>query len=194
MPFTLALWLSRTGLYTADFTTETGNTLFSKYDPDYVPCGTVNRSTNKAEFISAWQQQIEDILAEPQEANIVLECTFNDQSFALNVKAEVEFLLDMTGNYNLCFYILESGIIAPQLSDTGDIPDYQHEHMLRGSHGGAWGLEIASGNIIAGEKYTEEFQITIESGLVPENTSVIAFVTDAFEYRILQAEEKHIIE
>ncbi len=182
------------GLYTADFTTETGNTLFSVYDPGYVPCGNVNRTSNKAEFSTTWQGKIEDILDEPQEANIVLETTFNDQTLALDVKVDVEFLVDLTGNYNLCFYILESGIIAPQLSDTGDIPDYQHEHMLKGSYSGAWGFEISSGDIIAGEIITKEFQVTIASNLVPANTSVIAFVTDAADRRILQAEEKHIIE
>jgi len=182
------------GLYTADLTTETGNTLFSVFNPGYVPSGTVNRSTNKAEFYTAWADSVESILAQPQEANIVLETTFNDQTLALDVKVDVEFLVDLTGDYNLCFYILESGIISHQLSDTGDIPNYEHEHMLRGSHGGAWGFEIASGDIIAGEIITKEFQITIASGLVPANTSVIAFVTDATDRRILQAEEKHIIE
>ena len=182
------------GLYTADFRTETGNTLFSVYNPGFVPSGTVNRTKAKADFYTSWQADIEEILDNPQEANIVLECTFDQQNSTLDVKVEVEFLVDIAGTYNLCFYIQESGIIAPQLSNDGNIPDYVHQHMLRDSYGGAWGLEIASGNILTGDLFTEEFQVNISAQLVPENTSVIAFVTDANDRRILQAEEKHIIE
>lgn len=180
------------GLYTADFTTSTGNTVYAKYDPGYVPCGSVNRMNDKAEFYTSWQADVETLLTEPQEANIVINSTFDDINFALDVTVDVEFLVDLTGTYNLCFYVLESGIIAPQLSDTGDIPVYQHDHMLRGSHGGAWGLEIASGNILAGETASKEFQVTIEQGWIPEETSVVAFITDDATFRVLQAEEKHI--
>jgi hypothetical protein len=182
------------GLYTADFRTETGNTLFSVYNPGFVPSGTVNRTTAKAEFSSSWQGRIEDILDQPQEANIDLECTFNQQNSTLDVHVEAEFMVDISGTYNLCFYISESGIIAPQLSDTGDIPAYEHQHMLRDSYGGAWGLEIASGDILTGDIFMEHFQVSIGDGLVPGNTSVIAFICDASDRRILQAEEKHIIE
>jgi hypothetical protein len=182
------------GAYTADFTTETGNTLFGVYSPGFVPCGTVNRSTPKAEFVGNWQGAIADILAQPQEANIKLESTFNQQSSILDITLEVEFLVDLTGTYNLCFYINESGIISPQLSNDGEIPDYEHEHMLRDSYGGAWGHQIASGTIAAGETVSETFQVNIGSELVPANTGIIAFVTDANDRRILQAEEKPIIE
>ena len=190
----------QTGPYTADFTTETGNTLFSVYNPGFVPSGTVNRSTPKAEFVGNWEGAIIDILAQPQEADINLETTFDQADSTLEITVDVEFLVDMTdtlASYNLCFYINQSGIVAPQLNQDGEIPDYEHEHMLRDSYGGAWGQQIAGGSISAGEIFTKEFQINIGSNLLDTantSVSVIAFLTDANDRRILQAEEKHIIE
>ncbi|MBE9491401.1 MAG: Omp28-related outer membrane protein, partial [Bacteroidetes bacterium] len=112
----------------------------------------------------------------------------------------IEFLTDMEGTYNLCFYIAESGIIAPQKNDNSnyghvpDILDYEHNHVLRTSVWGAWGTEVVSAGISQGETVTEYPSVTIHNDWVTDNCTVIAFIYNTETYNIIQAEETAMIE
>jgi hypothetical protein len=115
------------------------------------------------------------------------------------VTVSVEFMDDLTGNYDLNVFILEDNFVSPQkndLSSIGPAPDwldYEHNHLLRASLSGNWGFDLAD-NPGNGTMASLEFSFAIEDDWVVENLSILAFVTNGGSFEIIQAAEQGLNE
>jgi hypothetical protein len=115
------------------------------------------------------------------------------------VTVTVEFMDDLTGNYDLNVFILEDNFVSPQKNDlasigpTPDWLDYEHNHLLRASLTSNWGFDLVDdpGN---GTTASLELSFSIEDDWVEENLSILAFVTNGGNYEIVQAAEQGLNE
>ena len=111
------------------------------------------------------------------------------------VTVNVEFMDDLTGNYDINVFILEDSVVAPQKNDlnsigpTPDWMDYEHNHLLRASLTGTWGFDLAD-DPVDGTTASLELSFEIKDDWVVENLSILAFITDGGTYEILQAAEQ----
>ncbi len=188
--------------YTADYRTQAGNDLNAFYNVQFYPSAIINRTKYNGMFplfSGFWQDAIEALVNLPPEAHIKIDLDFDSGTRKLTGNVEVEFLSDFSCDYNICFYLLESGIISAQKNDdanigpTPDILDYEHKHMLRDAAFGAWGTELTTGGVSAGQTTTADFTLNLDLGWNENNCDVVVFVYNATTREIIQAEEKSVL-
>ena len=117
---------------------------------------------------------ISNELAEAVEVSMAMEKSTNGST--INVRVQSQWLGSTSGEYFLALYVLEDGIVEPQLvyiNDSTTITDnsFVHDHVLRGeASGAAFGKAIT----INGEGNLEEFDIPLGSSMVPANCYPVA--------------------
>jgi|GEM_PF-3336549 len=113
-----------------------------------------------------------------------------------NIQLQIGFLENLTGVYNLNVLITESELISAQKNDLasiGPVPDwldYEHNHILRSSLTGSWGIELIE-NPTTDTTITMDIPFNIEDEWVVENLSVIVFISKAETREIIQVEEQN---
>jgi hypothetical protein len=84
----------------------------------------------------------------------------------------------------ICLYLAENDIISPQtMPDKTIDPNYEHNHVFRGSFTGTYGKSIDLS--IGSDSFSES--VVLPGDAVKENCEVIAFIYDGDTYEILQA-------
>ncbi|MDT8309564.1 MAG: Omp28-related outer membrane protein, partial [Bacteroidales bacterium] len=95
---------------------------------------------------------------------------------SVNVYAKVRFFNQLSGNYNLAVYVVESGMISSQTTPSGTDPNYEHNLVLRDeiANGSAWGMPLFTGSSV------DEYQVTIEyipgPGIDLDNVKYVAVI------------------
>jgi thiol-disulfide isomerase/thioredoxin len=187
------------GDFTADFRTANGTELdqfFGIYQYGY-PMGMINRTDYSGFPVvlkDNWQSAVEIQLAMEPQADINITNTYNSSTHKLDCSLESEFLEDLDGTYNICVFIIESGIISPQQTEGGVITDYEHDHMLRTAMNGTWGDLVGSnGQAVSGNKLINSYSFTLPAEWNAENCAVVAYIYNTETLEVLQAEEEAIV-
>ncbi len=189
---------SATGNFTADYRTSVGNDLNSFFTIPGYPTGMVNRTPYKGStvlFTGSWQGAIQEQAELPVQASIVLSNEYNASARELTCTAKSTFFEDLSGTYNICVYLTESGIVSPQQNESQVDLDYVHNHMLRASLNGTWGEPVGeTGLAVADNELTDVFSITLDNAWDVENCHVVAFIYNTESLELVQAEEAEAIE
>jgi hypothetical protein len=187
--------------YLYDFTTETGDIWSDHFGLNLsgIPNGLINRKERDGSRIispGSWATVIYDELNLPAEASIELEAKWEQQSRQISVRALTTIADPMAGEaYYVTVVLLEDSIIKPQFNNdpaigpVPDILDYVHNHVLRMSFTGAWGVPI-NPQVVDTRNFT--YTLDGSSDIVPENCRVIAFISNS-NREVLQAEEIRLI-
>lgn len=188
---------SASGDFTADFRTQEGNELNGYFGFIGYPSGMVNRTEYKGAtvlFKDDWEGAVAAQVALPAQAEINITTDYNATSRKLTCNLESTFLEDLSGTYNICVYITESGIISPQQTEQGVLKDYVHNHVLRGSMNGTWGDPVGEdGSAAANVKLTDSFEITMDNGWNADNCGIVAFIYNTATNEVVQAEETDVV-
>lgn len=189
---------SATGEFTADYRTSVGNDLNSYFSIPGYPTGMVNRTPYKGStvlFTGSWQGALQAQVDLPVQANIVISNQYNSSTRELTCTLESTFFETLSGTFNICVYLTESGIISAQQNESQVDPDYEHNHMLRASLNGTWGELVGEdGLAVADIELTDVFSITLDNGWNAGNCHVVAFIYNNDTKEILQAEEAGVTE
>ncbi len=153
------------------------------------PKGVVNH-TGEATDKDKWPAQVREAIAQPAEAEIAIEASYNPADNLIYISTTVEPGAAFTAN--LCMWVIEDGIIAFQQSGSDYIENYCHNHVYRAT---VTGSEIDTPVAFErGEART--FNTTIASRYnekerwVPANLSIVAFLRDA--HGVMQAAKAHV--
>jgi thiol-disulfide isomerase/thioredoxin len=183
-----------TGNFTADYRTIEGSELNSYFAFPAYPMGMVNRTDYSGSTIllkDSWEEAVAAQLELDPEAQIIITNTYNPSDRKLDCTVETEFLTDKEGTYFICVFVMESGIVSPQQTESGVVTDYVHNHMLRKSMNGTWGELVGTdGSAVAGTKVTNSYTINLPTTWNDVNCSVVAFVYNNTTLEVVQAEEK----
>ena len=185
------------GNFTTEFRTPEGDELNAFFGFPAYPMGMVNRTDYSGSTIllkDSWEAASAIQVELDAQAEITISNTYNAGTHKLDCILETEFLEDLDGTYNICAFIVESGIISPQQSEGGVIPAYEHNHVLRTSMNGTWGdLVGTDGLAVSGNKLTNSYSITLPPVWDAENCAVVAFIYNTETLEVLQAEERVLV-
>jgi thiol-disulfide isomerase/thioredoxin len=183
-----------TGNFTTDYRTAEGSELNAYFGFPAYPMGMVNRTAYSGSTIllkDSWEGAVAAQLEIDADAGIIITNAYNSSNRKLDCTLETEFVNDMAGTYNICVFIIESGIISPQQTDAGIVMDYEHNHMLRASMNGTWGDVVGTdGSAFGGVKVNNNYSYTLPAEWNADNCAVVAFVYNTETLEIVQAEEK----
>jgi hypothetical protein len=174
---------------------EFGNSLF-------LPNGLINRNEYDGLFpqlYNSWEGHVANVLAQPPEALLDLDVTYNQGTREATALLKVSALIDMNAApYRLVVLLSEDSIVDWQSDNRMDPPklsDYVHMHALRDGFTTAWGDAINSGgSMSAGFTETVSKSLVIDAEYVDHNCNVVAFIFRDDTKEVIQAEYKPVIE
>jgi len=139
------------------------------------PAGVINRCSGVLDR-KDWAKRIDEELARPTDVNLKLAAHIEGNEVKIDLTIEPQ--ADIQGKLNV--WILENGIVASQLDETGR-PDknYVHNHVFRAPVTPADGESVTLTNGIHTDKnYSIALRYNEQERWNPANLSVVAFVTD----------------
>jgi hypothetical protein len=156
----------------------------------------VNRSPWAGQRIvapDAWGSALTSQLALPPEAWIALQPSFDATNRQLQLAVSVEYAQMGAADDRIVVYLIENNLVSLQkdyrLPSPSDVPDYQHQHVLRASLNGTWGDALADRGPVPGPgtRLTRNYTFTLPSGWDAANCQVVAFVYSASAGGVRQA-------
>jgi hypothetical protein len=186
--------------YPYDFRVPEGLQLFTDFVGSYLPFGVLNRSRYNGNSViisptsGAWKNAIQQRDKSAPCAAIQIVNQYDNQRQTLISNAKVTMLQDYSSSLFVVFYIIENQIIKPQNNNNIRIPDYEHNHVLRGSMNGVYGKPLNGTGTLAKDSACLMAYKTSFYGKdwVKENCQIVVFVRDNTTGEILQVEEKSI--
>lgn len=186
--------------YDTDFTTPAGNDYGALFTPPSYPQGMVNRRrvNNSWTFSrNAWDARIGEVIGQPAQVDVEITAA-EATGGTINAQVKVKKLQDLDPvDHSLTLYLLESGIVDYQTNQNAtppDVPDYHHEHVLRGALNGSWGQPFATADLAIGDSVTVEFTgLTIPSNVLNiSNCELVAYLYRNDTYEILQVHAREL--
>jgi hypothetical protein len=192
--------------YPTDFNTIAGKAYDDAFGISIAgnPNGLVNRvGYGTGGFIkgySAWGGEVAAQTTLSPKFQITMKYKYDSGSLKMNVDVKVKSLANNTGTYKVVVLLTEDSIIAEQLDyslppGSQLIPDYEFDHLLRGSVNSEWGDAIFTGGAPLNStetKFITNYQIS--STYKIKKCHLIAYIYDAnnaspTNYEVLQVEE-----
>jgi hypothetical protein len=178
-----------------DLRTEPATNLYTNiYNSPPLPGGGVNRklfsgqsSINQSYLL--WGSSVQAELALKSKVNLSASLAKeNDSTLAL--AADITFMEALAGQTFISVMLLENDLEAVQSSDTGDVHDYVHEHVLRAMYtpynGAPLILDAEKGRYLRGE-----WSLEVPKHINLDNASVVILINlnAADNKEVLQCEE-----
>lgn len=188
--------------YHKDFRTPEGEEFATYYNLVSLPNGAINRlgiNGNSTIPYASWADRVEALLAEnnPEVYIHIEDVTVNDQNNELIVKVYAKPLIASQEQYLINLSVTESNIQEAQKNSSspgGEILDYVHNHVYRGSAYGAWGIDVFKGDLEL--YYNEALSFTLKMDINPEwnleHCEVLVFISKSSNREVVQIEEAHI--
>jgi hypothetical protein len=171
--------------YDNDYRTDVGNELNESMNVQQYPIGAVNALTGDSlTSENSWGTKIFNELKKATVANIKMDESVSTDSTKISISLDIEFSLQLSGDYYVCAYMVENGIIGPQ-NDGGEIiEDYVHKHMLRASFNGTWGDKIAT-DPVKGFSVKKDYTLNLDSKWVVDSLHIIPFIYENSTKRVV---------
>ncbi len=187
---------------TYNFTTTTGDNwcAFFEVENQGFPNGLINRKERSGSKIiphNSWATVVAEELAQPAEAEILLDAAYNAGTGEVQVMFSTNIRTPKAGEkYFLTMVLTEDSIIKPQKNNnpaagtTPVIMDYKHMHVLRTNLTDDWGMEVNPAII---DSRTVKKILPAGNDFIPEKCHIVAFLSNSAR-EVLQAEEIKLIQ
>lgn len=172
-----------------DLSSEDADAYYKKYSIKAFPTAMIDRSTfdgsklldNKDKWAAYVNQQA--MLTSP--VNIEMTSEYNTETRAVAIYTDLSFAENVSENLYFQLWVIENGIVGPQVTSKGINWEYVHNHVLRSAINGTWGEEI--GSAVVGDTKALRSTFTLNEKWVAENCEIVGFVYRASDDVILQA-------
>ncbi len=189
-----------------DFTTESGDTYVIEMDGlDFNPVGTINRTLDEQSLgqSSIWQVvtywDANSTLQLDTDLDIDLQVVTNyfSETNGLFIHSRADVLNQVEGNFNLVHYLVRKEVEAAQTTTSGVDEEYGHHNVLSDNIGGAWGVNVFSGNSISGLNIENQvsFELPDPNGdptYEADNLLLFSYIVNRDTYEILQVRRTEV--
>lgn len=150
-----------------------------------LPAGVVNR-TSGVQDRDQWAATIRAEMKKPAKLDLKVEAVR-----VADGEAKITVLASPHDNLkaNLQIWVVESGIVAPQLSTSGTKRDYVHNNVFRASVNGHDGEAVA---LVTREDKTFEYTLPLKEKWNADNLSIVAFLYNEKD-GVLQAAKSNLV-
>ena len=171
-----------TSSFPNDYRTTEGTELATNFSISSYPSTVFNQSQyNGAYGVSKdnWAQAIGQVNHQPAIAAIQIINEFSGSTLTVHTKTTL--LTEHESPVKLALFVIEDGIVSPQIDGSTTIEDYVHNHVMRGSLNGTFGSYISEGGMVAADSsYTKSYQLDCaDKSWNFSRCSVVAILMDA---------------
>ena len=191
--------------YTTDLRCNEGDEYFKFLNIAYNPVGVVNWIGYPYDILKdywgEWGSLTDSLISLPPEVDIRITNNFNSGTRMLNSSVCCKFLNSFNGTYKLTLLLTEDSIVASQKDYSKPpphiTPNYAHPNVLRDGITTSWGDTLKMGPIVKGDSIIKNYSYTLPlnfNGINPNENhcKVVAYIYDASNYQVIQAEEGKI--
>jgi len=193
--------LVSSGLYSTNYQTATGTAWDTQFNMSGQgnPSGMVDREgypSGNWQAYTAWDALISNTLSISNEMNIKITNYYSCSSRIDSTVIETNYLQALDSTFMLSVILTEDSIIdnqeiyIPQGSgNINNIPNYQFDHLLRGSFNNVWGDTLSMGTQVINSTFTKTYKLDLSTMpvLSDKHCNVVAFVYNAANYQVVQA-------
>lgn len=168
------------------------------------PEGMVNRreeNGNPLHGPNAWSGLIQTILDEEPSVDIDIDASYNSNGEIISADINIDYLVNLTGEYKIVVAIAENNIIAPQENyplhgdpnyDMDTEFEYPHQHVLRGHMNSTWGTDLVTVSAEAGTSDNVSFTKTKGASWNAAELDIVVYIYDVSSNEIIQVEKVHL--
>lgn len=188
--------------YHKDFRTPEGAEFETYYGLLSLPNGALNRlGTESSKYIpfAQWTDRVNALLSEnnPEVYISIQEIEIDEENQQIIVDVYAKPLIPSDEKYLINLSVTENGIVEAQKNSSspgGEILDYVHNHVYRGSAYGAWGIDVFEGNIdlLTNEVLSYKLKMDINAVWELENCEILVFISKSSNREVVQVEEAHL--
>lgn len=192
--------------YTTDFRTQAGETYNTHYSVDNqgLPQGLINRKVWNGDRVlspNEWSTTVDSLVGDSVDVTLQMAVDHDEAGGKVCVDVATRFLAPVLDTLATTVYLLEDSVIDWQKNyssggdpsyPSGDVENYQHDHVLRAVINGTWGETVLEGAAGASEEEVLSYGYELKDGWDPDRMSVIAYVYDKGNEEVLQAIEKEL--
>lgn len=182
-----------------DFRTEAGSEYNTFFGAQNYPTGAIDRVAEGGLFLvdkDGWGTKVAQQFQET--AQIGIEITTNLQGNQVSGDIKIDFVNNIDFGASLQIWIIEDSIVKPQVApgvEGGYIPDYVHNHVLRGAINGNWGQVLPASTYATDDSETISFSnYTLGSDWVADQLYIVAYVYNTETKQVIQVDKKKIVE
>lgn len=185
----------------ADFRTQEGTEIYDWAKPLGVPSAIIDRNDyGTAQFSkfyqgSGWANEVDDILSNTSVADmgLIAEVETDESSRTVCLTTKFKAVADVSEkDLYWSAYLVESGIVAPQLDGGNKREDYVHNHVLRTTFNSTFGTPIPEFDGAVDAVSCDSRQLVLDEEWVLENCNIVVFVYDRNTYEVLQTIETNL--
>jgi len=191
--------------YPQDFRTSTGDALAAFFQVLAFPNGLVSRTSfrsNTVLYYDTWAAAVDSLTHIAPDLDIQIINEYDSVSHKLCSHIQTRFLKKSQKQLMLAVYLMEDSIHTkqknnnPTIGTRPEIADYVQMHVLRKAVNSTWGSVISttSDTLNVNDKINRSYSLILDSSWKSEHCSVIAFVYEANNKAIIQAEEHKVME
>lgn len=174
-----------------DLSSADADAYYKKYQVKAFPTAMIDRSTFDGSKLldnkDKWQSYVNQQMAEATPVNILLISTYDETTRTVTIETEIQFTEDVNEALYLQLWVIENGIVGPQVTAQGVKYDYVHNHVLRSAINGTWGESLGSAFVASELLETITSTITLDEAWNDDNCEIVGFVYRASDDVILQA-------
>ena len=164
---------------------------YNTYRPSAFPAALIDGSNPENNY-DIWGSLAINAMNKKAIANIECTTSFDESTRTLTVDYDLLFNEAYYSELLLNVWLTEDGIVGPQIVGARPQWDYVHNHVLRTSATGSWGISVGD-EFIPDEHYTGTLTLKIDESWNADNCNVVAFlqtpskqVTQAYQTKAIQ--------
>lgn len=165
---------------------ELATELYQYYNPPSFPYALFDGQVmDQSNFFTQWSTAALAVIK--NNTPVILDATAEyDASGKVKVDAECEFVSgDFPKPLNIAVWIMENGITGRQLSTSGELRDYVHNHVARASLNGTWGVTLGS-SFAFEQKVEYSVSIAADPSWKLENCQAVVFLVEPDSKNVIQ--------
>lgn len=129
---------------------------------------------NVADIVPSFECSLEEY---PSRSDVKISTSVNGDKLSV----EVTLFAEISGEWSVCTYLVEDGIVAEQKDGSVTHAEYTHNHVARALLSASWRGDRL-GRLDAEQEATKEYVQTISEDWNPENMYIMALSIDANGY------------
>ena len=164
---------------------------YKKYSVKAFPTAMIDRSTFDGSKLldnkDKWAAYVNQQMTASTPVNLSMESTYDATTRTVTLATDIEFSEAVGETLYLQLWVIENGIIGPQVTAKGVNWEYEHNHVLRSAINGTWGQSLGSFFAAKQELETITTTYTLNKAWNADNCEIVGFVYRASDDVILQA-------
>ena len=164
---------------------------YKKYSVKAFPTAMIDRSSFDGSKLldnkDKWAAYVNQQMTVSNPVDISITSTYNAATRIVKLATDIKFKEAVTEELYLQLWVIENGIIGPQVTAKGVNWEYEHNHVLRSAINGTWGQSLGASFNANQRLETITTTYTLNEAWKADNCEIVGFVYRASDDVILQA-------